>query len=379
MTFGRDPAVFQYYAGHGVQHHPLATAGRINALVQPCLREREARDRRRVAGAHRLALRRRMGVFTRVSAVAVAAPRRPTRCHARALRRALNRLAGLASRRGDFTAWEYLFRYGAGEPPWISGMAQATAAQALARGAEALDVPRYRRMAVDALGAFDAAPPLGVAIPEAGGRHYVMYSFDPGLRILNGFLQSVIGLHDVAELTGSRRALRLFRLGERTARASVDAYDTGAWSLYSFAGRESPLSYHELVTNFLGGMCRRTGNPHYCAPERRFVRYLHEPPALSLVASRRLVRFRVSKVSAVSVSVHGPRFRLSRRLSVARGRWSVAWAPRRAGRYIVSVAATGPEGRRAVRRTVVRIKPPPKPRPIELSATVRQVRAGLGH
>ena len=86
-------------------------------------------------------------------------------------------------------------------------MSQATAAQALARGAEALGRDDYRRAALSALGAFDAPAPTGVA---AGGQ-YVMYSFDPGLRILNGFLQSVIGLHDVADLTGSTRARRLYR------------------------------------------------------------------------------------------------------------------------------------------------------------------------
>ena len=36
MTFGRDPAVFQYFPGRGVQFHALGTAGVANALAKPC-------------------------------------------------------------------------------------------------------------------------------------------------------------------------------------------------------------------------------------------------------------------------------------------------------------------------------------------------------
>ena len=98
-------------------------------------------------------------------------------------------------------------------------MTQATAAQALARGADALGDPRYRDTALSALGAFDAPPPLGVALRRGGGE-YLMYSFNPGLHILNGYLQSVIGLHDLAELTGSHARAAAVR-GGRAGRARV--------------------------------------------------------------------------------------------------------------------------------------------------------------
>ena len=367
MTFGRDPAVFQYYAGAGVQHHPLGSAGQINALVQPCLRRREALDRRRIARARAAAAGRRTGA----PPVEAGAVRVPIRCHEQRVRRALDRLAELSSRRGDFAAWEYLFDYGAGRAPWVSGMAQATAAQALARGAQAFDESRYRELAIASLGAFEAAPPLGVAIRDGGGRHYLMYSFDPGLKILNGFLQSLIGLHDVGELARSPRARRLFRLGERAARPTIRGYDTGAWSLYSAAGRESTLDYHRLVTGFLEGMCERTDEPDYCAPGRRFARYLTEPPEVRVGVSPRLragrravVAFRVSKLSAVRVSVlRGSRHVVRRALSVPRGRFTVPWAPARGGRYVVRVQATGPEGLQEVIRETVRVKARPKPKP----------------
>ena len=134
-----------------------------------------------------------------------------------------------------------------------------------------------------------------------------MYSFNPSLHILNGFLQSVIGLHDVADADGLAHVPGACTgRGERAARGAVAAYDTGAWSRYSFAGRESPLSYHELVTGFLEGLCARTDRPAYCDTGARFTRYEHEPPAIHLAVTRRpredrpaAVSFWVSKVSWV--------------------------------------------------------------------------------
>ncbi len=350
MTFGRDPAVFQYFPGRGVQFHGLATAGVANALAKPCQAAAAATRLRAQARASRRGRDRRLGTVGRPAAHTVAwGACRPGR-----LRRTLDRLVALSSRRGDFTAWEYQFSFGGGPPPWISAMTQATAAQALARGADALGDERYRATALSALGAFAAAPPLGVAV----GHEYLMYSFNPGLHVLNGYLQSLIGLHDVAELTGSPRASRLFAAGERTARKEVGAFDTGAWSRYSLAGRESSLSYHRLLTGFLDGLCDRTSRATYCDTARRFTRYEHEPPRIVIRAPRRVTQNRtasytvwVSKVSTVAVS--------GTTITVPRGRFPVTWTPRRHGTAALRVSAVGPEGLRgtAVRRVSVRIDP----------------------
>ena len=48
ITFGRDPAVFQYYPGRGMQLQPLASWGKVNWLAGECLRAR-AKARRRGA------------------------------------------------------------------------------------------------------------------------------------------------------------------------------------------------------------------------------------------------------------------------------------------------------------------------------------------
>src|SRR4051794_36859627 len=131
-----------------------------------------------------------------------------------------------------------------------------------------------------------------------------MYSFSPGLRVLNGDLQAITGLRDLAVLGGSRAARVLYRRGERAARIAVGGFDTGAWSLYSPPGRESTLGYHQLVEGFLGTLCRRTDVQVYCAAERRFAHYEREPPRIHLARITRLrakrdaeLRFSLSKVS----------------------------------------------------------------------------------
>ena len=120
------------------------------------------------------------------------------------LRALLDRMVALASERGGFTAWEYFFAFGGGTPPWISGLAQGTAIQALTRGSQLLADPKYvavararaRRVRAQAAARRPRAPRR-----RGTGRHYLIYSFATGLRVLNGFLQSLVGLHDFADAT----------------------------------------------------------------------------------------------------------------------------------------------------------------------------------
>ena len=334
LSFRGDPVIFEYYAGRGLAIQPLASFGRANALAASCVR---------ATARHR--------------------------CRPAALKRLLDRMVALGSERGGFLAWEHFFAFGSGAPPWISAMTQATGAQALARGRRALGDVRYERASRRALGAFDAAPPLGVAVPAGGGVRYAMYSFAPDLRILNGELQTLIGLRDVARIAGSGRARRLFEQGEPVARRAVRGFDTGAWSLYSAGGKESTLGYHRLVAGFLSGLCRRTGASTYCAAGRRFVRYVREPPRVHVRTARKLrarrrttIGFTLSKISDVMLQVRDRRGRveLSHGLrALPHGRHSVTWVPARAGRHRLRIVAIGPGGTRAVVGRTLRAAAPP--------------------
>ena len=321
VTFAGDPVVFQWYPGQGLQIQPLANFGKANALWRACQPPRTSPP-----GAEP-----------------------PPPCRPEELRALLDRMVALASQRGRFTAWEYFFAFGGGTPPWISGLAQGTAIQALTRGSQLLADPRYVAAAGGALGAFEARPPLGVRASSTSGRgrHYVIYSFASGLRVLNGFLQSLVGLYDYAAATGDRRAQRLFATGDRAARREIPRYDTGAWSLYASGGAESDLGYHRLVRDFLASLCERTKARAYCGRARRFDRYLHERTRVGFggvgavrVGADADVRFTLSKLSCVTVRVRrAGRLVHVRKLVMPHGLRGLTYHPPRAGRYTVEVQA----------------------------------------
>jgi D-glucuronyl C5-epimerase C-terminus len=336
-TFGRDPAVFQYYPGRGLQLQPLASWGKVNWLARECLTAR-SRARRQAA------------------------------CPVAQLRRTVDRLLELAAARHGFLAWEYYFSWGGGTPPWISGMTQGTAVSALARASRALDEPRWSRAAHRALGAFTTPPPVGVD----GGDHFLLYSFAPTMRVFNGELQAVSGIGQLTALfPRDRLAGRLFRRGERTARSMIPASDTGAWSLYSYGGPESTLGYHQLIEGFFANMCTQTLRRVYCAAHDRFARYEREPTRIAIAPLRKLrarhvtaVRFSISKVSSVTVQVYGKHgLELSRGLELPHGPHAIDWTPPARGRYRVRIAAQGPSGPLGVTtRKLNVVLPKPKPK-----------------
>ena len=94
-------------------------------------------------------------------------------------------------------------------------------------------------------------------VKTAAGAHYAEYTYAPSDRILNGFIQAVVGLYDYTAITSDPLGLKLFEAGDAEARVEVPHYDTGAWSLYDQYS-ESNLNYHELLTEFLQHLCERT-------------------------------------------------------------------------------------------------------------------------
>jgi len=317
VTFEGSELVWQHVPGQGLQFHPLANFGLLNAYAKT---------------------KRRRSENTLL----------------------LDELMAMAVSRGGGLAWEYYFTFDGGRPPWVSSLAQGTALQAIARSAEKLDrmrelLPRIQ----EGLELFEQAPPTGVRVASGPGAYYAQYSFWPDLRILNGFVQSLVGLYDVAQITGDPRAAELFAAGDRVARAEVPKFDTGAWSLYSRDAitRESDLHYHTLLRDFLSSLCDRTGEPVYCTAESHFTGYLTTPPEIAL-GTRRVrggkpatLRFSLSKISRATVQVLAPNGRIV--LSVAagivgRGARTLAWkVPRKPGDYTLRVDATDLAGNAA--------------------------------
>ncbi|HEY3828652.1 MAG TPA: D-glucuronyl C5-epimerase family protein [Solirubrobacteraceae bacterium] len=173
------------------------------------------------------------------------------------LQELLNEVIPLATQRAGGIAWEYMFHFDGGSPPWTSGLSQGTALQALSRAYSRLKTPAYLAAAKAALGIFLTPPPAGVLVHTAAGSHYLEYTYAPQERILNGFIQADIGLYDYTKYTGDPLGQKLFEAGDAEARVEVPHYDTGAWSMYD-QHSESNLNYHELLTEFLQNLCTRT-------------------------------------------------------------------------------------------------------------------------
>jgi D-glucuronyl C5-epimerase C-terminus len=306
VGFSGSQIVWQYYPGQGIQIQVLGTFGKVNALWSS---------------------------------------RQTT-----ALSAAVDELLPLAAERAGGLAWEYYFTFAGGAPPWVSGLAQGTALQALARAATRLhreaDVfPVTSR----ALAIFQAPPPEGVLVPVGAGAHYAQYSFDPGLRVLNGFIQSLVGLYDYARLAADPAAKALFDQGVARAREEVPTYDTGAWSLYSRGSstHESDLNYHTVLRDFLESLCNRTADPVFCGAEEHFTLYLSQPPVVALRTTELRggrygrIRLKLSKISNVTLRItRGTKLVHTRYVgTLARGKHSLGWqVPRKRGGYEVELA-----------------------------------------
>jgi D-glucuronyl C5-epimerase C-terminus len=310
------------------------------------------------------------------------------------LRQLLGEVIPLATARAGGIAWEYLFRFDGGLPPWTSGLSQGTAVQVLARAWSRLKEPAYRTAAQQALGIFETAPPQGVRVPTPAGALYAEYTYAPRDRILNGFIQALVGLYDYASITQDPLGLALFEAGDAEARAEVPRYDTGAWSLYDQFG-ESSLNYHELLTEFLQHLCERTrrglpftpagtpppsgtstgGSPSapaagiaadqiYCAAAQRFNADLRTPPAITLLSktlrggTRAGVRMSLSKISTVQLTIRqGGSVVWTNTATVERGTPRLLWVtPAKGGTFAVTLVATDLAGNFATTNGTIVVK-----------------------
>jgi hypothetical protein len=147
---------------------------------------------------------------------------------------------------------------------------------------------------------------------------------------------------------GDERARRLFEQAEPEARREVPLSDVGDWSLYSYAGHESSRDYHELLREFLQSMCTRRLGAIYCEYARKYRGYQVDPPevtyegpAVATEDTPTALRFTVSKLSAVQVTVTRPDGRVvfDRLGTFRRGSGSFTWTPKGPSTFTVRVAA----------------------------------------
>jgi len=214
---GDDGVVYRWFPGHGLEFHPLASFSALNASRDPALAQA---------------------------------------------------LVDRGVPRGRRLIWEYSFRFGSGHPPWASGMAQAVAAQALARAGF---VPAARR-------AYASVPPLTMQLRK--GPWIRLYGFTSEI-VLNAQLQTVVSLLDYANTAGDAAASGLAQRLLATAQAYFPSFDTGDWSRYELRGAYASRGYQEYVTTLLRQLAAKTQAPFWVSASQRFHDYLLSPPTVT--------------------------------------------------------------------------------------------------
>ncbi len=325
--YGDDGVLYRFVKGHGFEFHPLAEFGALNTLTLAGNTD----------GAKQLA----------------------------------DALVARGEPKDGRLLWSYPFPFGRGQPPWRSGMAQAVAAQALARVGQALGDQTLLTAADQAYAAIPGR--LVRALPA--GPWIKLYSFDDA-PVLNAQLQSVISIGDYAQISGNTGAAGLAAEMQAAAEALLPKFDTGYWSLYSLAGKESPLSYHDYVVSLLKRLAGRTSDTTWSDFATRFQSYETQPPVLkpSVAATPDTANpiviypdpqdgyldtatfsFWLSKLSTVTLHAGGR----TQSLELGHGNQSIVWAPgrRAAGTYypyLTAVDAAGNTTRITLREVLMK-------------------------
>lgn len=191
--------------------------------------------------------------------------------------RQVNWLVENVARRDDgVLVWPLTFDWLEGRAqlraPWPSSMAQGLALSALVRaerlGANESLLPLIHR----GLDLFEL--PLeqgGVVSRENGFPLYEEYPARPLPRILDGFLFSLLGLYDVAELTKDERAQQLLASGLDGLEDQLSFWDyRGKWSWYGSHGYLCPPHYHNLNAKLLHVLGVLTGREALIARARQW-------------------------------------------------------------------------------------------------------------
>jgi hypothetical protein len=265
-----------------------------------------------------------------------------------------NALLARAIPRGSRLIWEYEFRFGSGRPPWASGMAQAVAAQALARAAALLEDANLGAASVRA---FASVPPFLVNLST--GPWIRLYGFNSEV-VLNAQLQSIVSLLEYAQNQGDAQASTLAERLAASTESLLPRFDTGDWSRYELGGAYASRDYQKFVTDLLAKLAKQTQDPFWIATSQRFHAYYYDPPQVTQTVptapvwplpldgwlDTAQIRLNLSMRASVVIAVGG-------RVSTYRlnaGARTITWRPPTdlpPGTYPVSVSATSYAGHKA--------------------------------
>ena len=177
---------------------------------------------------------------------------------------------------GDSYTLPYLFSWMGHGPNWQSAMAEGVAASA--------GLSAWNRTGDDTF--LDSAMrfgngALGDAITvENNGLWFPLYVFAPSYRVLNGHMQAVLSMNDLAEATGDDGFADAFSRGVATTKAVLPKYDTGGWGRYAI-GEDAPVKYMTLMATQLKDLGQITGDPAFTDMGNKFTADLKTPPVIT--------------------------------------------------------------------------------------------------
>lgn len=180
-----------------------------------------------------------------------------------------------------FGIWQYNFDFKGNnyncKKPWISAMAQGQAMSVLTRAYQLTQEEKYLKTAEKALGSFAVLDKDGGVryIDNDGSVFYLEYACDtePPARVLNGFIFSLLGLHDYYLTTGNRKALNFFEEGLSTLKTRLLDYDTGKWTTYDLLGTKASEDYHRLHSKLLYELYFITGDQFFLKTAEKWYGY----------------------------------------------------------------------------------------------------------
>ncbi len=189
---------------------------------------------------------------------------------------ALEKAQAIAVPRGEALTLPYLFTWMGKAPTWRSAMAEGLAAGAAVRTWERSDDERYLDWAI---GFGNAAVSLGIPTDD-GGLWYPLYDFAPSFRVLNGHVQTVLGLGSLTEATGDEGFDDAFERGVQATRAVLPTFDTGGWARYA-PGQDAPVKYMTLQARQMKLLGAMTGDEVFTRMGERWTEDLKRAPVVT--------------------------------------------------------------------------------------------------
>ncbi|XP_017562160.1 glucuronic acid epimerase a [Pygocentrus nattereri] len=172
------------------------------------------------------------------------------------------------------------------EPGWYSAMAQGQAMSTLVRAYLVTHDPVYLSAAMRATAPFKRTSEQHGVKALFMNKHdwYEEYPTTPSSFVLNGFIYSLIGLFDVAEIAGDkfgREAGILFSRGLESLKAMLPLFDTGSGTVYDLrhftlgvAPNLARWDYHTTHINQLQLLASIDSSPIFRDYARRWKTYL---------------------------------------------------------------------------------------------------------